>query len=172
MNIILGNIISFLGSFIDFTFDLKYNEKSKILIGNLFSTSMSFISLLLLGAYDGVIGCVVTFLRLITIYFKDKYNKKLNILFILFIILYSSVFLNYMGLQTIIMFISVMLSFIPKWLFKDMQLIRLFTLLSLILIIIYNVMILNYGAIPIELASLFGLEITLFKWKKSTKKTR
>jgi hypothetical protein len=166
MDIILGNIISFLGSLIDFSFDLKYNKKSKILLGNILSSSLSIIAYIFLQAYDGIINCFVTLIRLITIYLKDKYKKKLNFLFIIFVGLYLLVFINYSGIQTIILFISSMCAFIPKWIYKDMQKIRICSLFAHILSIVYDILIMNYAVIIIHIICIIMLIITLIKWHK------
>ena len=166
MDIIIGNILSFLGGSIDFIFNIKYNEKLKILKGNLISSTLASIAFLFLKAYDGFINSIVTLLRLITIYLKDKYNKKCNLLFIGFILLYTLVFLNYSGIQTIVLFLSTMCIFIPKWMFKNMQIIRVGELLANVLAIVYNIMIFNYAVIIIKIFNIFLLSIAIIKWIK------
>ena len=174
MNIIIGNILSFAGGLLDFLFGLKYNEKLIILKGNLITSSLSVISYLCLGAYDGVIECVVTLLRLFTIYIKEKYHKKFHFLFIVFFLCYCLVFFKYSGPQTILLFLSTMCSFIPKWISKDVQKIRIGALCATILIIFYNISIENYAVVSIQIISIVLLLITITKWwakkKKATKK--
>lgn len=172
MNIIIGNIICFIGSLVDFLFNLKFNEKPKILLCNCFTSSLSFIAYIFLGAYDGLIGCIITILRLITIYFKDKYNKKCIFLFIIFFGLYFLVFLKNSGVQTIILFLGLMCSFIPKWFLKDMQKIRLGALFATILSATYNIMICNYAAVPIQITNVVLILIALTKWAAETKKQK
>ena len=169
INIFVGNTLSFIGGITDFIFDLEYNEKQKILIGNCISTTCSIISCIFLKAYDGVISCIVTLIRLITIYLKDKYNKEFRLLFITFIFLYALVFINYSGVQTIILFISTMCSFIPKWIFKNMQLIRLSNIAAYVLSITYNILINNYAIILIQVISMISIFITFIKWSRSKK---
>ena len=166
MGIILGNILSFIGGLLDFVFDLKYNEKLKILQGNFISSALSLVAYVCLNAYDGVINCVVTILRLITIYFKDKYHKKCHFLFVVFFALYCTVFFDYSGIQTIILFLSSICAFVPKWVSKDMQKIRIGGVCANILMIIYNVMISNYAVILIQILNIIFLIITLTKWSK------
>lgn len=164
MSIVIGNIISFFGALVDFLFNLKFNEKPKILLGNIFSSTMSTIAYIFLKAYDGVTNCIVTIIRLITIYLKDKYHKNCNFLFIIFLGLYSLVFLHFAGLQTIILFLSTMCVFIPKWIFKDMQKIRVGSFLAHVLSIIYNIMIINYAVILIHIMCCILVIITFTKW--------
>ena len=166
MNIIIGNILSFIGSSIDFTFNIKFNEKSKILKGNLISSTLSLISYVFFKAYDGCITAIITLFRLITIYLKDKYNKKFDFLFIFFIALYSLMFFKYSGIQTIILFLSLMCSFVPKWIFKDMQKIRVGELLANILAIIYNIVICNYAVILLQVINIIIILIAIKKWSK------
>ena len=166
INLFIGNTISFIGGLIDIIFDLQYNEKQKILKGNLLSTSCTIVSMFFLKAYDGMINGMVTLIRLITIYLKDKFQKHWNGLFIIFIFLYSLVFLNYAGIQTIILFISVMCSFIPKWLCKNVQHIRLGALGAYIFSITYNLMIHNYAIIVVQLITMITLIIAIIKWHK------
>jgi len=172
VGIIIGNILCFIGTLLDFLFGLKYNDKSKILLCNCLTSALSFIAYIFLGAYDGLIGCAVTILRLITIYFKDKYKKKCIFLFIVFLGLYLLVFLKNSGAQTIILFLSAMCSFIPKWFSKDMQKIRLGALSATILAVIYNVMICNYASISIQIVSIILILITLTRWAIKSKKSK
>ena len=163
---VLGNIISLAGGLVDFIFDLKFNEKKRILQGNFISSSLSLIALLCLRAYDGVINCIVTILRLATIYIKDKYHKKCRFLFIVFFILYCFVFFDFAGIQTIVLFLSTICSFVPKWISTDMQKIRLGSLTSYILIIIYNLLIGNILVIPLDIVYAILTVVTLTKWAK------
>lgn len=172
MNIIIGNILSFFGGFIDFIFDIKFNEKAKILKGNCLTTTLSIISYIFLKAYDAIISAVVTLVRLITIYIKDKLNKKCSFLFLLFISLYALVFLNYLGVQTIILFLSNMCSFIPKWIFKDMQKIRIGGICAYILSIAFNIMIHNYAVILIQLISMMLVVIAFIRWHNEGNKKK
>ena len=166
MNVLVGNILSFIGGLIDFGFDLKYNEKKKILQGNFVSITFSIIAYIFLKAYDAIVNAIVTLFRLITIYIKDKFNKNYSFLFIVFICLYALVFIKYSGIKTIILFISSMCSFIPKWLSKDMQKIRLGGIFAYIFAIIYNVMISNYAVIIIEVISMLLIAIAFIRWYK------
>ena len=166
MNIVIGNILSFVGSLIDFTFNIEFNEKSKILKGNLISSTLTLISYVLFKAYDGCITAIITLFRLITIYLKDKYNKKCDFLFILFIALYFLIFFKYSGIQTIVLFLSLMCSFVPKWIFKDMQKIRVGELLANILAIIYNILIYNYAVILLQVINIIIILIAIIKWCK------
>ena len=166
MELIIGNVLSFLGGLFDFLFNIKYNEKPKILKGNLLTSTLSLISYFFLKAYDGIIDCIVTLLRLITIYLKDKYNKKCNFLFIIFLGLYCLTFTKFLGIQTIILFLSTMCVFIPKWWFKDMQKIRIGSLLASTLIIIYDIMICNYAVITIHVINIILKLIAFIKWCK------
>ena len=172
MNIIIGNILSFLGGLLDFLFGLKYNEKLVILRGNLISSTLSLISYACLNAYDGVINCIVTLLRLLTIYFKDKYHKKFRLLFIVFLLCYLLVFFQYSGPQTILLFLGTMCSFIPKWMSKNMQIIRAGAFCANILIIFYNIAINNYAVISIQIINILLLAITIIKWSKKKKRRR
>lgn len=175
MNIIVGNILSFLGGTLDFLFSLKFNDKLKIIQGNFISSSLSVVAYMCLGAYDGVIGCIVTLLRLGTIYYKDKYHKKCHVFFGVFLALYALVFIDYSGVQTIILFLSTMCSFIPKWICKDMQKIRIGGLCANVLMIFYNLMISNYAVIPVQALGITLTTITLIRWavaKKRAKKKR
>ena len=164
MGIIIGNILCFSGGLLDFLFSLKFNEKSKILLCNCLTSSLSFIAYIFLGAYDGLIGCIITILRLITIYFKDKYKKKCIFLFVVFFGLYFLVFLKNSGAQTIVLFLGLMCSFIPKWFSKDMQKIRCGALFATILSMAYNVMIHNYASIPIQVINVVLILISITKW--------
>ena len=163
-DIFKGNMLSLIGGCIDVGFDLKYNEKRKILLGNCISSTLGIIALIFLRAYDGVINDIVTLLRLITIYLKDKYNKKCNMLFIVFFFLYTLMFINYSGIQTIVLFACVMLCFIPKWVCKNMQIIRLFNLVASILSMTYNVLIMNYAVILIQMISFVLLVVSIIRW--------
>jgi hypothetical protein len=166
MNIIIGNILSFLGGLLDFLFGLKYNEKLIILRGNLISSTFSLISYICLTAYDGVIDCIVTILRLLTIYFKEKYNKKFKVLFVIFLLCYCLVFFRYSGVQTILLFLGAMCSFVPKWISKDVQKIRAGALCANILMIFYNIAIDNYAVLSIQVINIMLLIITITKWHK------
>ena len=172
MNIIIGNILSFLGALLDFLFGLKYNEKLIILKGNLVSSTLSLISYICLGAYDGAIDCIVTLLRLLTIYFKEKYHKKFKFLFVVFFLCYCLVFFKYSGVQTIILFLSVMCSFIPKWMYRDVQKIRVGALFANILTVFYNIAIENYAVISIQVINIVLLIITITKWARKKKRKK
>lgn len=170
MGIIIGNILCFIGGLTDFLFSLKCNEKSKNLLCNCFTSSLSFIAHIFLEAYDGLIGCAVTILRLVTIYFKDKFNKKCTPLFVVFLGLYSMVFFKNAGAQTVILFLGVMCSFVPKWFSKDMQKIRLGAFFANILSAIYNVMIHNYASISIQILNAVLIAISFTKWALKAKR--
>ncbi len=172
MNTIIGNILSFLGGLLDFLFGLKYNKKLIILKGNLISSTLSLIAYIFLGAFDGVIDCIVTLLRLLTIYFKEKFNKKFRVLFVVFLLLYALVFFKFSGVQTILLFLSAMCSFIPKWMSKDMQVIRVGGLCSNMLMIFYNIAISNYAVISIQVLNIMLITITIIKWSKKRKEKR
>ena len=164
MNIIIGNILSFTGGLLDFVFSFKFNKKIYILQGNLISSSLSFFACLILHAYDGAINAVVTFLRILTIYIKEKYNKKFRFLFVVFLLSYALVFINFSGIQTILLFLGTMCAFVPKWISKNMQVIRVGELCANILIIFYNLAICNYAVISIQIISIILLIITICKW--------
>ena len=172
INIFIGNTLSLIGGLTDIIFDLKYNEKQKILKGNCLSTSCSIASMCFFKAYDGLINCIVTLIRLITIYIKDKYQKQWNGLFIIFILLYALVFVNYAGIQTIILFISVMCSFIPKWLCKNVQYIRFGAIFAYVFSIIYNILINNYAVILIQVISMTTILVAIIKWHKTKKEVK
>ena len=170
IGVIIGNLLSFAGGLIDFIFGLKFNEKLKNIQGNLISSTLSLIAYIFLNAYDGVINCAVTLLRLATIYIKDKHHKKFHFIFVLFFSLYCLVFFDYSGVQTIFLFLSSMCSFIPKWISKDMQKIRLGALMANVLAIVYNMIVGNFMVIVIQIINILLLIITIAKWAKKWRK--
>ena len=76
IQILIANALAFIAHCIDWFFCYKYKDKSRILQGNMLSSTMSIIVCLILSAYAGVISSLITLLRIVVIYYKDKYNKK------------------------------------------------------------------------------------------------
>ena len=170
MNIIIGNVISVLGEGVNCFGFAKAKNRGSLLIFNVIGCLVQAIALLFLGAYDGAINALVTTTRLTTNYFKDKYNKKWNFLFIIFFILHTLPFIKFAGIRTVFNVLAVMFSFVPKWWTKDMKIIRITTLISYAFSIIYGIYILDWAIIPIELVSVVGLIIGLINQKDENKK--
>lgn len=167
LNIIIGNCFTFFGDLVDLLFGIKFNEKSKVLIGGMLSLVFAGIGYVFLGAWDGLINAFICLLRLGVTYFKDKYNKKFTLLFFVFLGMYFIPFLTDSGPQTIFMTIAVLCVFIPKWFCKNVQYIRIGTLFHHMLFIVYNLYIMNYSSIAFEIFAICGLAIGLIKWRKN-----
>lgn len=163
--IIAGNIVSGLAQLIDIATGYTTNKKNITLISNLVTTTMSIIAMALLCAYDGFVGSVVTLLRLLTIYIKDKKQKEWPAIFIIFFLLYGSVFFAWQGPQTILLFLSSMASFVPKWFCKSMEPIRIGGFCALCLSITYNAMIQNYATLGIQVFSVINILVTIIRWR-------
>jgi hypothetical protein len=169
LNLIIGNCFTFFGELVDLSFGIKFNEKSKVLIGGMLSLIFTGIGYIFLGAWDGLLNAIICLIRLIVTYFKDKYNKKFTFLFFIFLGMYFIPFLTDSGPQTIFITIAVICVFIPKWFCKNVQYIRIGTLFHYILFIIYNFYINNYSSIIFEIIGAIGLIIGLIKWKFTKK---
>ena len=167
--IIAGNIISFAAHLTDIITGYVTNKKNITLISNFATTTMSIISMVLLNAYDGVTGYVITLARLVTIYVKDERQKEWPGLFVIFAILHGSIFFAWQGPRTILLFLSIMASFVPKWVCKTMEPIRIGGLCSLCLSVVYNAMIMNYMAISVEVFSIVNILVTIARWRISAK---
>ena len=168
--VVVANIVSLFAQLVDFFAGLKFNEKSKIILCNLLSSSLNLITMILLDSRAGIISVIITLIRLITIYFKDKYNlKSLNMLFPVFIGLYALTFTDNNVVVALTIFFSNMCSFIPKWVSKDMQKIRIGALFANIIIIISNIMIKNYSAVPFNVFAVVSISIQLIKWYRQEK---
>lgn len=165
--IVLANIFSLAGNLVDFFVGLHYNEKSKIILFNLLSSSCSLVAMILLQSKAGAISVVVTMVRLATIYLKDKHKLKwMNPLIIVFIALYGLTFLDNNVWVALTIFASNMCSFIPKWVSKDMQKIRAGGLLANIVILWTNVIIKNYASLPFNIFAIISISIQFVKWHR------
>lgn len=163
--IVLANVSSLAGNLVDFFVGLRYNEKSKIILFNLLSSSFSLIAMILLQSKAGAISVIVTMVRLATIYLKDKYKLKwVNPLILVFIALYGLTFLDNNVWVAFSIFVCNMCSFIPKWVSKDMQKIRAGALLANIAILWTNVVIKNYASLPFNIFAIVSISIQFVKW--------
>ena len=70
--IIIANVLVIFNHFLDFYFNMKYKEKSKILLSNIATSTISLLSYILLHSTAGAISCIITILRVMVIYYKDK----------------------------------------------------------------------------------------------------
>ncbi len=163
-NIIIGNLISLTGCIIDFVVGMKYNEKKIIIRFNYLSCSLSIIALIFLGAYEGMIEACITLLRLIVINYKDQKGKKWYGGLVLFMFSYALVFTQGFNIKTMLTFSRSMVSFIPKWVSRNMQVIRVCALISYIMVMIYNFMIKNYAPLAFQFFSTAGLVLTIMRW--------
>lgn len=164
MNVIVANIISAFGHFWDFFVGFKFNEKSKVLLLSLVSSGASFVCMILLNSWSGIVSVSVTMARLLAIYWKDKHKYKVPWLLMLFILLYSMVFFDENLLVALLMFIGNMMSFLPKWFCKNVQHIRLGALGANIICIAYSLLIMNYASIPFNIFNVVTICVSLIKW--------
>ena len=162
--IILANVLTVVGHGLDFWFGWKYREKSIILKSNVLTSSMSIVACLLLGGIAGAISSFITILRIITIYYKDKYNKKLYGFFAIFCVAYLFTLSDWSGWYVILLLISNYCSFIPKWFSKDTQTIRIGAFFANICYLPYCVLIKNYAAIPMIVFNIVTICINYVKW--------
>lgn len=172
MDTILGNIFSTIGAIIDFVAGIKYKEKKKILQSNFISSFCSLLAMICLGSVSGIINVCVTLIRLFTIYKKDEKNLNLHRMFLFFVIIYATVFFDYDGIYTWLLFLSSMCSFIPKWYCKNTQILRIGGLNANLLIIGYNIHIQNYASIFFNIFNIIGILIGLIKWFYKDKKEK
>lgn len=162
--LIVGNCFTVIGYLIDFWAGIKFRDK-KILIRTCYvSSGCSVIAMLFLGSIAGAINAAVTILRLMCINYKDIHKKKMTWAFCLFFILYATAFIDYEGIWSWILFISSMISFVPKWFSNDTQHLRWGGLVSCILTIFYSIHIKNVAAVPFLIFNILGIIIGLTKW--------
>ncbi len=154
MNIVIANVLTGTALLWDFLIGYRINDKEKIVLCNLLSSFLQLIGMILLGSLAGVIGYIITLSRLITIYLKDKYHKDWLPIFFLYIGLYALVFHDENFLVANLIFISNLCSFIPKWISKDMQKIRIGGSVGSCFSIGSNLLIANYAAIPFNILSI------------------
>lgn len=168
--IILANVLVVFNHFLDFYFNMKYKEKSKILLSNIATSTISLLSFVLLNSVAGIVSCAVTILRVIVIYYKDKKGKRWIPLFILFAILYLSPLLDFETPLVILLCISNYILYIPKWFSKDMQFIRATSCLACILLVPYLIYIQNYSGAIFTIIDIVTYFSSYMKWKVKDKK--
>lgn len=167
--IIIGNIISGIGILIDTVMSIKANSKAKILYGNVASSACSVLSYLVLGATEGVITGVVSMSRMIVTLLKDKYKKKWYPVMLLYIGFYALSFTQGINIKTVIIFISSLIVFIPKWVSQNPQVIRMTTFISQTMMLPYCFMVQNYFSFVSILVSDVGLLIGFLRFLKKNK---
>jgi len=171
--LILANVISFLGYLTDIVVGFKYNEKAKIVLFNLVSSSCSLIAMLLLHSLSGCVSVGVTLIRLIVIYLKDKYKwSKANILVPIFVVGYACVFFDKNILIASLMFTAQMSAFLPKWFCQNAQALRLGNIVSCALTIPSSYLVGNYSAIPFCILGIVTTIPAYIKWYKVEKVTQ
>lgn len=79
-SIVIGNIISFIGSII-FIYGNKQRDMKNLQKASLIAYVFSIVSLLILKAYTGIVSIIFNIFRSIII-IKDKYTKSVMILFL------------------------------------------------------------------------------------------
>ena len=171
MEVLVANIISAFGHFWDFFVGFKFNEKSKVLLLSLVSSGASFICMILLSSWSGIVSVSVTMARLLAIYWKDKHSYKATWLLFLFLLLYSMVFFDENWIVALLMFIGNMMSFLPKWFCKNVQYIRLGALGANCMCIAYSILIKNFASIPFNIFNVVTICVSLVKWHIVENKT-
>ena len=169
IGVVLANALAFIAHCIDWFFCYKYKDKSRILQCNMLSSTMSIIICLILGAYAGAISSLVTLLRIVVIYYKDKYNKKWYVLFIVFCLLYMTVLFDNQGIWVILLWLSNYVIFIPKWFSKDTQKIRIGGILTCLMIIPYEWYIQNYVTMVLVIIEAIITVVSSIKWQRVKK---
>ena len=162
--VIIANVLTGLARLWDFIIGYHFNEKKKIVLCNLLSSSLQLVAMILLSSVAGTVAYIVTLLRLVTIYVKEKYNRKFVALFILYIVLYAVMFWDDNFIVALLLFTSNMCSYIPKWMFKDYQKVRCGEMCSSAFSIGANIIIMNYAVIPFSIFNVVGAIIQLIKW--------
>ena len=164
MATIIANCLSAFGNLWDFGVGFFCNEKGKMMLLSLVSSSASLLAMILLGSWAGAASAVVTMTRLVAIYIKDKKGYRWNWMLILFLAMYLSVFADNSILIAALIFTESAISVSTKWFFKDVQKIRLAVLLVNFMAIASNLMIGNYASIPFNIFNITTISISLIKW--------
>lgn len=165
---IIANIFTALGHIIDAVAGFKFNEKDKIMLSCILSSTCSLVAMILLKSTAGAVSVLVTLTRLSFIYFKDKYNWKVDFVSIIFIGMYAMVFFDKNIVVATLMFAGNMCSFLPKWFCKDVQQIRIGAMGANVFSIIYSSMIGNYASIPFNVANIVLISLAFLKWNRAT----
>ena len=163
---IIANLFSFIGHSIDVIIGFKYNEKSKLLLFSVVSSSCSLIAMLLLHSLAGCISVIITILRLIVIYLKDKYFWNINWVFYLFLIGYLGVFLDKDVIVAFLFFIGNFVAFFSKWFCLKAQQLRIGACIANIIFILPNYLVHNYIAIPFHFFNIICILLAYYKWYK------
>ena len=163
--IIIGNAFAVLQYLAYVYAYYRYNEKTKVIVGDIVSCSFAVIANLILGAIGGVVTMVVGLLSLIAIYYKEKLNKDWLPVFVALSVLFLFTFSEWRGLATLLLVFSQFLVMTSKWFCKRVQLIRLGGLIGNLTIIPYNLIVMNYVGCIIATLNIISLSISLLKWK-------
>ena len=165
MNILIGNLFSLFANIVEIRFNLKYNEKQKVLTGTLIKLPIVAIGYLFLGGYAGIINCAISEIRVGVTLYKDKHNKKFYGLFAIFILLYLLPLTTQEGLRTWFLVVGTLFNFIPKWFSKDVKYIRIGNLIGDSISVIYSLCIFDIIDVTLTLVSIFGTTAALIKWQ-------
>ena len=163
--IIIGNIISGI-AYLAGILSIRSKTKDSLLKVDLMTSGLSLLSFCFLLSLSGILNTIITLLRIQTIRYKEIKNKNFYLLFIVFLIFYMSVFIDYKGLETILLFTSSMFSFIPKWFSKNLQVIRFTGICACFTIIYWQLSILNYTGMMFSIISILINAIGLYKNRK------
>ena len=166
---LIANIFSFIGHLIDFIVGFKFNEKSKIMLFCIVSSSCSLIAMILLQSIAGCISVIVTIIRLWIIYLKDKHNWKIDWVIFVFIAGYTGVFIDKDITVAVFIFTGNMIMFLTKWFCQKVQYLRIGTLTANIIFILPNYLIHNFSAIPFYIFNIITISLAYYKWHKQEK---
>lgn len=169
---LVANLFSFAGHLIDVIVGFKYNEKSKIVLFNIISSTCSLLAMYLLNSMAGCISVTVTIFRLVFIYLKDKYLWKVDWMFFIFLIGYGSVFFDNNLIVALFMFLGNIIAFSSKWFLKKAQHLRIGVCTANIIFIFPNIFIHNFSAVPFYLFNAVLITLAYIKWYKYEKEQK
>ena len=140
MQLIIGNIIALIGSFV-MLYEGFQKDKNKIIFFEIIQISLFIIASIILGGYTGAIINILCLVRDIILY-KDKMNKYYKLVLIVLAITLSLLF-NNMGLIGLLPLMSILL-YIVFMNTKNVIVFKLILVLSMMMWCIYDLAIKSY----------------------------
>jgi hypothetical protein len=145
-------------------------KKKDILYLDLFAKAFTIASLYLFGSATGAYNMCLTFIINIICYHKTKNEWKLSLLYWIFELILIIIFVNtYIGISSILVFITSSLTLMSNWWFSPQQM-RLTAVLGSMLYLSYQISINNWAGL-LEIIALGSNWLSYVKYKNTRRVT-
>lgn len=165
--VVIGYIFTVLG-YVSYWVGRFSKKKSILMYTNSLSSFFYILSFLAFKSYNGVSNSILVVLRGFCVVLKDKLNKKMYWLYLLFVIGFlANAIIFWQGAASIFVTICMLINVTANWFFESQKL-RLATCVASIFYILFLFCIRNYVGILLETTIILSNFLSYLKFRKAS----